>query len=380
MKKKLSDRLRIIPGPGLNAGQWVEVKSKEEILASLDANGNLDGMPFMPEMLKFCGQRLRVHKRAHKTCDYSQGVMQARRVPSAVHLEGARCNGEAHGNCQAECLLFWKEAWVRPIDGPMAATTDDPPTAPEAPRAHGCSEARLHTVTTTATSPEPVYSCQTTQIIGFSTGLRGSELDQYVEAYTSGNVKLREMLAPLVFRAFDRLTRTRLGASGRLQKAYDIFQKIRGGIPYPNRPGRIADGEKTPRGEALNLQPGEYVRVKSFNDILATVNREGLNRGLLFSQELVPYCGKVFKVHSRVSRIIDERNGKMLEFKNDCIILEDVVCQARYNAGQSFCPRANYPYWRELWLERIPLSEVPADLAAQSQCSGAAACTAAAAV
>ena len=43
----------------------------------------------------------------------------------------------------------------------------------------------------------------------------------------------------------------------------------------------------------------------------------------------------------------------MLRFSNDCIILEDVVCRGRYNAGLSFCPRANYPYWRELWLERV---------------------------
>jgi hypothetical protein len=112
-------------------------------------------------------------------------------------------------------------------------------------------------------------------------------------------------------------------------------------------------GEKTPAGEPLNLQPGEYARVKSFREILTTVNREGRNRGLLFSQEMVPYCGGVFRVHSRVSRIIDEKTGKMLFFTNDCIILEDVVCRGRYNAGLSFCPRSNYPYWREIWLERV---------------------------
>ena len=43
---------------GLKAGEWVQVRSKEEILATLDANGRLDEMPFMPEMLKFCGARM----------------------------------------------------------------------------------------------------------------------------------------------------------------------------------------------------------------------------------------------------------------------------------------------------------------------------------
>ena len=32
----------------LRAGDWVEVRSKEEILRSLDSNGRLDNMPFMP--------------------------------------------------------------------------------------------------------------------------------------------------------------------------------------------------------------------------------------------------------------------------------------------------------------------------------------------
>jgi len=51
-----SRRLRLALEPTLCAGDWVEVKSKEEILASLDEKGTLEGMPFMPEMLEFYGQ------------------------------------------------------------------------------------------------------------------------------------------------------------------------------------------------------------------------------------------------------------------------------------------------------------------------------------
>ena len=39
--------------------------------------------------------------------------------------------------------------------------------------------------------------------------------------------------------------------------------------------------------------------------------------------------------------------------KNPCIILDSVVCQARYHACRMFCPRSIYPYWREIWLERV---------------------------
>ena len=51
------------------AGSWVGVRSKAEILRSLDRNGRLEKLPFMPEMFEYCGQRFRVYKRAHKTCD-----------------------------------------------------------------------------------------------------------------------------------------------------------------------------------------------------------------------------------------------------------------------------------------------------------------------
>src|SRR5689334_7771389 len=96
----------------LKAGDWVEVKSKAEILATLDEKGQIDGLPFMPEMLQFVGKRLRVAKRAHKTCDTVFPV-RGRRVAHAVHLE-TRCDGKAHGGCEAGCLLFWKTDWLKP--------------------------------------------------------------------------------------------------------------------------------------------------------------------------------------------------------------------------------------------------------------------------
>ena len=42
------------------AGEWVEVRAKEEILRTLDKSGRLEGLPFMPQMFKYCGQRVMV--------------------------------------------------------------------------------------------------------------------------------------------------------------------------------------------------------------------------------------------------------------------------------------------------------------------------------
>src|SRR5262245_31670104 len=99
----------------LRVGDLVEIRSESEILATLDEAGTLDALPFMPEMLKYCGQRVRVYKRADKTCDTIE-YSGSRRMLNTVHLEGLRCNGSAHGGCQAGCLLFWKEAWLLRVD------------------------------------------------------------------------------------------------------------------------------------------------------------------------------------------------------------------------------------------------------------------------
>ena len=93
-------------------GEFVEVRSAEEILATLDENGMLDNLPFTPEMLRFCGKTYPVSKRADSTCDtVSNSGM--REMVETVHLNGLRCDGSAHGGCQAGCLLFWKEAWLK---------------------------------------------------------------------------------------------------------------------------------------------------------------------------------------------------------------------------------------------------------------------------
>src|SRR6266545_4191212 len=81
-------------GPGstsldLRVGDVVEVRSPEEIRATLDENGELESLPFMPEMLKYCGRRMTVQKVAHKACDtLTRGGI--RRMENAVHLTGAR--------------------------------------------------------------------------------------------------------------------------------------------------------------------------------------------------------------------------------------------------------------------------------------------------
>ncbi len=50
----------------LKVGDWVVVRSADEILATLDENARFEALPFMPQMLQHCGKKLQGRKRAHK--------------------------------------------------------------------------------------------------------------------------------------------------------------------------------------------------------------------------------------------------------------------------------------------------------------------------
>jgi hypothetical protein len=170
-------------------------------------------------------------------------------------------------------------------------------------------------------------------------------------------VEVLTILNALIHVALFRLNGVR-GVSWRLRRFYNRIFPLWGGTPWPTRSGSIEMGQPTPT-QVLNLQPGELVRVKPLEEILRTVNRSGQNRGMFFDKEMVPYCGGEYRVLKRVSKIINEKTGKMQEMKTPCIVLDSVVCQARYSNCRLFCPRSIYAYWREIWLERVQNPRVP---------------------
>jgi hypothetical protein len=337
------------------AGDWVEVRSKEEILTTLDENGRLDGLPFMPQMFQYCGQRFRVYKRAHKTCDTVSGHYVGRRLPDGIHLEH-RCDGQAYDRCQAGCLIFWKQAWLKSIDRiedaqiPNSDASRPDGLHPEI----GCKEDDVWRATKhQEPGQETRYCCQATQLLNYTAPLKWWDARQYLETYTSGNVSLSKILRGLLFLAYYYGTlayHERLGRPSRW--LYDRLQALWGGIPFPRRKGRIPLGHFTPRRD-LGLQPGDMVRVRSYEEILSTLDASGSNRGLSFDAELVPYCGKTYWVKRRVENFIDEKTGKMRTLKTPAVILEGVDCRSLYSGQRMFCPRSIHLWWREVWLEKL---------------------------
>jgi len=334
----------------LRVGDLVEVRSKEEILGTLDEQGALDGLPFMPEMLEFCGKRFRVEKRADKTCN-TITVMESRRLYDTVHLEQARCMGQAHGGCQAQCFLFWKESWLKRVEERSDSTLSSTPEEPSISQSElRCSMPRLQELTQRHDDSENsgiCYRCQATDLLKASEPLPWWDVRQYARDVLSGNIGIIDLVKAALLQIFKKTIR--ITAYTAQIRTYNRLQSWCGGAPYPFLWGTL---DKTPH-ETLGLQPGELVQIKSYEEILETLSKKNKNRGLRFDAEMVPYCGTVRKVRARVERIIDERTGKMMNLPGECLILDGVVCRARYSERRMFCPRNIFPFWREIWLQRV---------------------------
>jgi hypothetical protein len=325
-------------------GDLVEVRSREEILATLDSKGCFEGVPFMPEMQRFCGSQMRVAARAHKTCDTVNNIGGVR-VHEAVHLENARCDGSSHGGCQAACLFFWKDAWLRPaenVESVPQLTVSPPPLVLEALPLEWSQR------TAPEGSSETLYRCQATELPHFTSPLQWWDIRQYMEDLTSRNIGLPTLFRGARFALFRAIVH--FGVCYRLIVVlYNWYQKRRGRSSLPWVTGKL---KRTPHVE-LNLQPGEWVRVKSFDEILNTLDTNNKNRGLGFdTSEMRLHCGKLYRVERRVERIVNDRTGKMITFGNSCMILEGVYCTGETTQTRMFCPRAITSYWREAWLER----------------------------
>lgn len=322
--------------PRVRVGELVEVRSAAEILATLDENGELDNLPFMPEMLQFCGKRLTVQKVAHKLCD-TISATGLRWMTNAVHLSGARCDGLAHGGCQTGCSLFWKEAWLKPVtaDQPSASRETDPPSPTNLDV--------LERAVRRAPKPncEERYFCQATEILRAAPErIRFLDLPQYILDLRSGNVGLLALLRTFFFGLFN-------GFQSRSRRLLPQCMLIKEGQHWGFVQGSVVGRTPTAR---LDLQLGELVRIKSKEEIVKTLDSNRKNRGMGFDEEMARHCGRTARVVSHVTRCIDEKTGRLLSIQNPCIVLDGVVCEGVYHAN---CPREFLSFWREIWLERV---------------------------
>jgi len=298
----------------LTAGDLVEVFPYRQILKTLDENGQLDNMPFMPEMIQYCGQRFRVHKRVNYVCVDGNGMGALNKT---VTLENIRCDGAFHSGCQKACFLFWKEDWLKKCSADTKHGDQEP------------NEINDEFILKTNDSNTGQFICQSIMISSASVHLRTFSKFRYlIKELLSGNrtfgKSLKDLSCFIIFKFSNK-------------SIIPAYRLLNGTSP------------KTPT-VSLNLQAGDWVEVKSPEEIVETLDHEGKNRGLVFTAEMHSFCGKRFRVKNRLDKMISEENGQMVELTNT-VLLEDVTCQAICKGFG--CSRHAYHYWREIWLRKV---------------------------
>lgn len=303
----------------LRVGDWVQVRSLPEILSTLDSDGKLDKLPFMPEMIQFCGKKFRVAKRAEQTCFAGRQF----RMGNAVHLVGLRCDGSAHDGCEFGCQFFWREAWLKPVSNPSDAPASlNPATANDFD-----GQSRLLT-RTVLPEGNVTYVCQATEL-----GNMGQErikfwdLGQFYREIRAGNIGWAE--ARHFCQWFFVWFRWR------------IFRYM-------------SNEQTTPFMEKQKISPGDFVEIRGKSEILGSLRKDGKHLGLAYNAEMLTFCGKRHRVLNRVTRMIDEKTGRMKVLKNNCLILDSVTCGGHC----TLCPRANFHFWREEWLRKVDSPEL----------------------
>lgn len=294
-------------------GGLVEVRSMAEIAQTLDAEGKLEGLPFMPEMASHCGARLRLLRKIDRTCVVGLGF---RRIRTTVLLEGARCDGAAHDGCQRACLMFWKEAWLKPVD-----ERDDRASAAFASPADA------------ARWPLPTrrgdrFVCQSTELHGATEPLSRWSIMPFLRDLAARQLSPRDFLRIVARTALHRLA------------------------GWSQRPPLTGTRSNLSRGN-LDLQSGEWVDVKTSEQLRENLDAQGGNCGLIFQPTMTGAVGGRFQVAFPVRKIIVEQTGKMVSLKHT-VALKNVHCEGVCVAN---CPRREYLYWRESWLSRVPMAE-----------------------
>ena len=296
-------------------GDLVEVKAPDEILQTLDAKGALDHLPFMPEMSEFCGRRFTVSRRALPICFSGPGSPRGFRADDVVTLDGVRCSGAAHDGCQKACVIFWREAWLRKADTTGQSQVDLR------------SMDRLRTRLKVSIGAKTYY-CQASELLKATDPLsRWEKLGRLLSGLRVGNFTALQIAQSSGTWLFLRIRRMLVG------------EYVRG-------------SSQSTRVESLNLQPGEWVEVKSMQSIIETLDEHGRNRGLWFSPDMRLLCGQRRRVKGRLDKIIVDGTGQMRQLRNT-VCLEDSTCGCSYMGfGMGGCSRCELTYWREIWLRR----------------------------
>jgi len=302
----------------LNQGDLVTVRDFSEISRTLDKFGALDGLPFNPEMLKYCGQTFLVRRRVNKLIQEGVGASM-RRIRDVVLLDGTTCDGKAHDDCQRACFPLWKTAWLKPPDDKIEGDQN---------QAQNVTEVFARDITLKLMTSK---TCQVTELMKATSPLPLWHPLRHYWDITSHTYSPKEYLSYILGRLYRKTLKKILGMVIKKKPAQKPLVSVAG----------------------LDLQPGELVEVKSADEIRATLDDLGKTRGLFFMPGMWEYCGQRLRVLFRIDRMMSEKTGDIRNLKQT-VILDGVTCDGKAHSG---CQRGCYVFWKDTWLRRIEEGE-----------------------
>lgn len=145
-------------------------------------------------------------------------------------------------------------------------------------------------------------------------------------------ITIRRLLGPSRERAFKNYT------NDWIKRLYALT----GRSPKPAvSPAKVNSGR---------FQTGDWVRVRSLDEIEATLNHWRQVRGCTFMTEMTKFCGTIQRVLKPMKSFVDERDF-WIKKSSGIILLDEVMCQGTADFGS--CDRSCFHFWRKEWLEKV---------------------------
>ncbi len=121
-------------------------------------------------------------------------------------------------------------------------------------------------------------------------------------------------------------------------------------LPNPGERSAAREGAAGLSKTGERLQTGDYVLVRSREEIERLLDRWHETRGCAFLDEMWQYCGTIQRVKQPLERFLDERDYRVKKSRG-IVLLEGVFCHGTPVFGR--CDRSCHLFWREEWLERL---------------------------
>jgi hypothetical protein len=118
----------------------------------------------------------------------------------------------------------------------------------------------------------------------------------------------------------------------------------------PAQPALNVEQAQTGASSAVVFAPGDRVRIRSREEIEATLDRWDELKGCQVMASMWQYCGTVQRVLKPVERFVDERDYRVKKARG-LVLLEGLMCEGTPEYGR--CDRACFYFWRAEWLEKL---------------------------